>query len=55
MHLIWARHHNFVATKLKALNNDWDDERLFQETRKIIGAQMQHITYNEFLPVLLGM
>ncbi|KAJ3640254.1 hypothetical protein Zmor_003563 [Zophobas morio] len=54
MHLIWARQHNLLAKKLAALNTKWDDERLFQETRKIIGAQMQHITYNEFLPILLG-
>ncbi|XP_044257403.1 peroxidase [Tribolium madens] len=54
MHLIWARQHNLIARNLALLNPDWDDERLFQESRKIIGAQMQHIAYREFLPILLG-
>ncbi|EFA11560.1 peroxidase isoform X1 [Tribolium castaneum] len=54
MHLIWARQHNSIAKQLAKLNPDWADERLFQESRKIIGAQMQHICYREFLPILLG-
>lgn len=54
MHLIWARHHNRVAGLLKGLNPTWDDETIFQESRRIIGAQMQHITYSEFLPSILG-
>jgi hypothetical protein len=54
MHLLWARQHNLVADRLQDLNPSWDDEHVFQEARRIVVAQLQHITYSEFLPVLLG-
>lgn len=54
MHLLLARQHNRVAAMLQSLNPHWNDERVFQESRRIVAAQMQHVTYNEFLPVVLG-
>ncbi|CAB3240095.1 unnamed protein product [Arctia plantaginis] len=54
MHLIWARQHNRISAILREHNPDWDDYTVFEESRKILGAQMQHITYNEFLPSILG-
>ncbi|XP_022821553.1 chorion peroxidase-like [Spodoptera litura] len=54
MHLIWARQHNRVAAALRKYNPLWDDDTVYQEARKILGAQMQHITYSEFLPSILG-
>merc|ERR1712117_144206 len=53
-HTVWVREHNRLAKQLAYLNPHWDDERLYQEARKIVIAENQHVTYNEWLPIVLG-
>ncbi|QDV69917.1 peroxidase [Rosistilla carotiformis] len=61
MHTLFAREHNRIATDLAATEyHDRDlsdaavDEEIYQRARAIVGAELQHITYHEFLPTLLG-
>jgi len=52
-HTLFARQHNTWSNQLGAANPSWNDETVFQAARKIVGAQMQIITYNEWLPHLV--
>ncbi|CAH1185902.1 unnamed protein product [Phyllotreta striolata] len=54
LYTLFIKEHNRIANELRKLNHKWTDEMLFHESRKIVIAQIQHVTYNEFLPLLLG-
>lgn len=54
MHTVWLREHNRLVLELSQINPHWNDDRLFFETRKIVGAMMQKITFGEWLPAVLG-
>ena len=54
MHTVFVREHNAWADRLAADNPTWDDERIYQTARKIVGAEIQKITYDQWLPAMLG-
>lgn len=52
MHTLFVREHNRLAAIFWDLG--FDDETTYQLARAVVSAEVQAITYNEFLPVLLG-
>ena len=53
-HAMFLREHNRVARLLWSLNPGWSDEKIYQEARRFVIAEIQHITYNEWLPLIVG-
>ncbi|GBM46377.1 Peroxidase [Araneus ventricosus] len=51
---VWLREHNRVAESLRQINPGWEEEQIFQESRRIVIAEFQCIAYQYFLPPLLS-
>src|SRR6266404_2398384 len=51
---LFVRNHNQIAGQLQKLHPGWTDEQLYQEARKLNIAEYQQITYDEYLPDLIG-
>ncbi|VDI22803.1 Hypothetical predicted protein [Mytilus galloprovincialis] len=55
LHNLFMRYHNRMAERLAQANFiSWSSDQLFEETRKIVTAILQHVTYNEYLPLVIG-
>lgn len=54
MHTLFVREHNRIAHTLGKLNSHWDGDKIYQETKKIVGAVLQKLTYEDFLPIIIG-
>ena len=54
MHTVFVREHNHWADKIALQNPGMSDEEVYQRARKVVGAEIQSITYNQWLPSLLG-
>lgn len=54
LHIVFMREHNRLVSELAASDPSLDDETLYQTARKIVGGMVQKITFDEFLPALLG-
>jgi Ca2+-binding RTX toxin-like protein len=54
MHTIFTREHNRIVDEMAAVDPSLTDDQLFEAARARVEAIVQAVTFNEFLPVLVG-
>lgn len=54
LHTVFVREHNRWAERIAKLNPKLNDQELYQRARAVVIAEIQSITYNEWLPAVLG-
>ena len=54
MHTLFVREHNRLARLLRFFRPHLSGDEIYAQARRIVGAEIQAITFNEFLPILLG-
>jgi peroxidase len=51
---VFVMEHNYWADRLSASHPDWSDEKVFAAARSIVEAEIQKITYEQWMPHLIG-
>ncbi|XP_030646353.1 eosinophil peroxidase [Chanos chanos] len=54
LHTLFLREHNRLAKELHQINPHWSPDTLYQEARKILGAIHQIVSWDHYLPRVLG-
>src|SRR5262245_8892024 len=54
LHTLFVREHNRLAGLIAAANPGASDDFIYDRARAIVGAEIQIITYNQWVPTLLG-
>ena len=54
IHALFVREHNLLAAAIAAASPGLNDEQIYQRARRLVAAEIQVVTYREFLPALLG-
>src|SRR5439155_7308751 len=51
---LFIREHNYWAAKIAAANPALTDEQIYQQARSIVIGEIESITFNQWLPAILG-
>ncbi len=54
MHTVFVREHNRLARLIRRKIPTFSGDEIYKHAKRLVGAQMQIITYEEFIPILLG-
>jgi len=54
IHTLWVREHNWHVERLAKVHPQWTGDQLYRQARAIVTAEIQQVTFREFLPTLLG-
>ena len=54
LHTLFVREHNRRAGLIAQRHPEFDGDTIYQRARRLVGAELQIITYREYLPLLLG-
>ena len=54
LHTVFVREHNRLVDRIAETHPEYTSEQQYQLARKLVGAEVEAITYNNFLPALLG-
>ena len=54
LQVLFVREHNSQVDRLHDAHPNWGEDKLYQEARAIVTAELANVTYTEFLPKLVG-